>query len=699
MDDGLSLLVDLKAVPNAVITEKPFLPQNLVFSHLFNIPLHPAMLQKMAMTRRFIPWHHGMLQPLRWLDVTSPVAAGQRCHFSTEKCNKFTVPQATQGRLSHLRGHLVYQPWMKTWYFCQVRRFGEDVCAPCVAAQTGHGFVFTDDPVVWQVGQTDEDLTDEKKDVLRNGTFDSTRKDQNSTGWDNKPVRGRPGRVVKWTNLLTSQFGTWPSIEAAARELGLSPWKIARCCKEGCQIEDFQLEFAIWPPMKDQTEQNCWMVSSYGRFRNSRGMLTHGYLAKTGYRTVSILGEWFLAHRVVAITFHGPPPNHFAWQVHHRDGDATNNRAENLTYVTSAENIQNSYKNHSRGTGGPALSLPVVCRNVREVVHFPSVLAAARELGVSWTAIARSCRQGSHIGDYQFQFAPPTEPELLKGEQWLPMIDPETRLEVPGRQVSSCGRIKSQRGWRDLITWGHQSKSGYFTAVIQGKPRRGVGVHQLVASTFLGPPPSPMHSEVNHKDFDRGNNRLDNLEYVTRSENRQHYLLYDNRGLARGKAVLGRPHGSEEDWVRYESLTKASKDLGIEQSKISKCARGIFEQAGGYNFRFVRSEEPAHLPGEEWRPVDLEVLQREKAERKGRRKQRQSIGKNSWNTLWILLTCQARWNTRFSHQGVSIHVIPWNLPYLFFLQSRVTGARRKKNIFVTHGAVLGCFVLNIRWQD
>ena len=421
------------------------------------------MLQKIAMTRRFISRHHGMLQPLRWLDVTSPVAAGQSCHFSTEKCNKFTVPQATQGRLGHLRGHLVHQPGMKTWYFCQARRF------PCVAAQTGHGSVFTDDPVVPQVHQTDEDLTDEKKDVLRNETFDSTRKDQISTGWDNKQVRGRPGRVVKWTNLLTSQFGTWPSIEAAARELGVSPGKIARCCKEGCQIEDFQLEFVIWLPTKegrkektDQTQRHGWMVSNCGRFCDSKGRLTYGNPKTSGYRRVRMVREWFFAHRVVAITFHGPPPDPSAWQVHHKDGDASNNRAQNLTYVTGAENIQISYKNHSRGTAGPALSLPVVCKNVREAVHFPSVIAAARELGVSETAIARSCRQGSHIGDYQFQFAPPTEPELLKGEQWLPMIDPETRLEVPGRQVSSCGRIKSQRGSRDLITRGRKTINPHF---------------------------------------------------------------------------------------------------------------------------------------------------------------------------------------------------------------------------------------------
>ena len=135
-----------KAVPNAVTTEKPFLPYNLSSGQLFNIPLHPAMLQKISMTRRFI-CHHGMLQPLRWLDVRSTVVVGQRCHFSTEKCNKFTVPQLTQGKSSQLEGPLTQQPWMKTWY-CQVRRFGEDVCAPRVAAQMDLTSIFVDPPSV-----------------------------------------------------------------------------------------------------------------------------------------------------------------------------------------------------------------------------------------------------------------------------------------------------------------------------------------------------------------------------------------------------------------------------------------------------------------------------------------------------------------------------------------------------------------------
>jgi len=46
-------------------------------------------------------------------------------------------------------------------------------------------------------------------------------------------------------------------------------------------------------------------------------------------------------------------------------------------------------------------------------------------------------------------------------------------------------------------------------------------VHRLVATAFLGDPPSPKH-QVNHKDGDKTNNHVDNLEWVTCSQNHLH---------------------------------------------------------------------------------------------------------------------------------------------------------------------------------
>ena len=642
---------------------QPFLP-------LFNSPLHRAMLQKIAMTRRFICWHHGMLQPLqplRWLDVTSTVAVGQRCQFSTENWNKFTVPQVTPGRSSHFGGPSTQQPWMKTWN-CQVRRLGEDVGAPRVAAQMDLGSV---DPSAWKVYHTDEDVRDEKQNCLGNELSDAMTNGQNRKSWDNKPVRGR-GRVVKWTNLLTSEAGAWPSIAAAATELGVSPWTVARRSRKGSQIGDCKVEFAGQPVLLDcekglqlgtqETERKIWTVSNYGRLRDSTGRLTRGFSFNTGYLAVKIFGEIFLAHRVVAQTFLGDPFDKSAWQVHHRDGNPHNNRLENLTYTTSAQNIKSSYDNPSRGNSGPALSSPVIWKNVLTSQRgtWPSIRAAARELGVSTTTIFRSCHYGIPTADYQLTLCQPTEPALLEGEKWLPMAHPDTGLEVSSRQVSSHGRLKSARG---LITRGHQTKSRYIATKIGSEPFRQTAlVHRLVARAFLGAPPSLACSYVNHKDLNPSNNCLENLEYVTRSENILHF--HANRGFDKGvpaKAILGRSHGSEDKWVQYPSMKQAAGFHGVSTSAISKCARGFLKQVRGYEFRLIGSEEPADLPGEEWRPVDFEALRREKAERKGRHKQTANGGKTStWNAYPDMSGMVE--NNAFP-PGVSIHVplILWNL--------------------------------------
>jgi len=116
-------------------------------------------------------------------------------------------------------------------------------------------------------------------------------------------------------------------------------------------------------------------------------------------------------------------------------------------------------------------------------------------------------------------------------------------------QVSNLGRVRTAT---DIITEGSETPFGYRQASVNGKTHL---VHRLVAKAFLPPPPSEKHTQVMHIDGDPANNRADNLGWVTRSENRRHASDTNAKRKSgapkKSKPVLGRRHGSEEEWVEY----------------------------------------------------------------------------------------------------------------------------------------------------
>ena len=100
-------------------------------------------------------------------------------------------------------------------------------------------------------------------------------------------------------------------------------------------------------------------------------------------------------------------------------------------------------------------------------------------------------------------------------EQWKPIEGTDGKYEV-----SNFGRVRTNGKRPGLLTLTKQ-KSGYRYAMIEidGKScnRR---VHRMVAQHFL-PNPDNM-KEVNHKDGNKDNNHVSNLEWCTRSNNVKH---------------------------------------------------------------------------------------------------------------------------------------------------------------------------------
>ena len=86
-------------------------------------------------------------------------------------------------------------------------------------------------------------------------------------------------------------------------------------------------------------------------------------------------------------------------------------------------------------------------------------------------------------------------------------------------QVSSFGRIKSMKFKKEKILAAYLNSNGYFTLALwlYGE-RKDKKVHRLVAEAFLG----KSSLSVNHKDGNKTNNNIENLEYVTSRDNSIH---------------------------------------------------------------------------------------------------------------------------------------------------------------------------------
>ena len=120
-------------------------------------------------------------------------------------------------------------------------------------------------------------------------------------------------------------------------------------------------------------------------------------------------------------------------------------------------------------------------------------------------------------------------------EVWKPIPSTNGKYEA-----SSYGRIRNTKTQKVLKV--QENKHGYYilTLRIIPKVQSNARVHRLVAEAFLGE--CPEGYVVNHKDGNKYNNNIENLEYVTSSENNYHAI---RTGLRKPNTSQIGKHGEE----------------------------------------------------------------------------------------------------------------------------------------------------------
>jgi hypothetical protein len=143
----------------------------------------------------------------------------------------------------------------------------------------------------------------------------------------------------------------------------------------------------------------------------------------------------------------------------------------------------------------------------------------------------------------------------LSVEQWKPIVGYEGLYSV-----SSLGRIRSDVHRKPRFLNPCLRRGYPFVSLHRLKSRAHRSVHGIVAKHFLCDRPAGM--QVNHKNSDRTDNRVDNLEYVTPRQNIQHALAAGSQlgqlGEGHWKARL-----SENDVRQIKVLFATMGDTAI----------------------------------------------------------------------------------------------------------------------------------------
>ena len=151
--------------------------------------------------------------------------------------------------------------------------------------------------------------------------------------------------------------------------------------------------------------------------------------------------------------------------------------------------------------------------------------------------------------------------------------------------ISNLGNVKSKHKMLKPSI----NKDGYYCVSLSKKDKRKTfTLHRLIALHFIKNPDNL--PQVNHKDENKLNNSIGNLEWCTLQYNHD----YGTRNIRTGKSQLNKrgskvilQYDLQNNFIKeFPSVSEASRELCKPQANISRCANGFKNQAYGYKWKF-----------------------------------------------------------------------------------------------------------------
>lgn len=169
-------------------------------------------------------------------------------------------------------------------------------------------------------------------------------------------------------------------------------------------------------------------------------------------------------------------------------------------------------------------------------------------------------------------------------EVWKDVLGYEGRY-----QVSDLGNVKSlnyKRTGQEKLLKPVPTANGYFGVNLRGVAscKKLANIHRLVGEAFV---PNPHNKpQINHINGNKGDNRAENLEWCTASENQNHSVA---TGLRHTRKVV--QFDKSGSFVKeWPSLKSAANAVGCEHMAIVRCCQRKTKTCKGYIWRYKEAK-------------------------------------------------------------------------------------------------------------